>query len=107
MPKGKKVKKVEAKESIKKAAPKKEEVKKAETPKAVPKDLAIIKAKRDELIKGLSENLLSVTQLKRGGPGIRARHMTETGYSNVVAEINELGKELCLKPIGLGNLRKP
>ncbi|MFH1640558.1 MAG: hypothetical protein ABIA66_01205 [Candidatus Omnitrophota bacterium] len=102
-----------AKAKKKEVKPVKKEVKPVEKVIAPPppvytsKELKDIAEKRDDLIAGVQAGLLTVSQLKRGGSGIRARHMTETGYSNVLAEINELGKKLSLKPIGLGNLRKP
>ena len=97
-----KPKKAEKKvEAVKKAIPK-------EIPKVVniPKDLEAIRDKRDKLIAEIQPTLLTNSQLKSGGSAVRVRYMKETGLSNVISEINDLGRELHLQPIGLGSLRK-
>jgi len=102
MVKGKlKVKAVKKVEVVKKVASK-------EIPKVVniPKDLEAIRDKRDKLIAEIQPTLLTKSQLKSGGSAIRVMYMKETGLSNVISEINDLGKELHLQPIGLGDLRK-
>lgn len=69
-------------------------------------DLKSIRIKRQGLIDEIIPQLLTNTQLKRGGSDIRARYAKEQGYAAIMGEVNELGAKLSLKPIGLGYLRK-
>lgn len=81
-------------------------VKKEEVVLDVADDMKEIEEKRDKLIAEIKPHLLTKSQLRTGGSNIRFRHAQEKGYEAVIPEINELGKELGLPPIGLGHLRK-
>lgn len=62
--------------------------------------------KRNKLILSIKNaGLLTKGQLKRGGSYVRTSHQKEQGFNPIIAEINTLGAELGLRPIGLGNLR--
>lgn len=61
--------------------------------------------KRDALIQELKGKLLSKSDMKKGGASIRSQHSREAGYQAVIDEINLLGKELGIAPVGLGSLR--
>lgn len=65
-----------------------------------------VEKKRNALIDELRPKLLTQSQLKRGGSTIRSRFIAETGYVAIIDEINELGKELGLPPVGFSDLRK-
>lgn len=65
-----------------------------------------IETKYNKMVEEIRPKLLTVSQLKRGGSGIRSRYAIEKGYEIVLPELNELGKKLGKAPIGLGNLRK-
>jgi len=107
MPKGKKKEiKIAKKITPEKAAPKKEEPKIIVAPVHTSKELKEIAEKRDALIAEIRPKLLTKSQLRRGGSVIRSRYQAEAGYANVLAEINELGAKLRIRPIGLGHLRK-
>ena len=87
----------------KKVRPKKEKVVLKTEPK---EDLTEIAKKRSALISLIKEKLLSKSQLKRGGFGIRERLEAEKGYIGNIREINALGKKLGVADIGLGTLRR-
>ena len=59
------------------------------------------------MIDEIRPKLLTNSQLKKGGSWIRGRYEAEKGYASAFTEINDLGKQLGLKPIGLGSIRKP
>ena len=70
------------------------------------KEAAIAKI-RDGLISQLESKLLTNSQLKSGGPAVRARHMQEKGYDAVITEINSLGAKIGISAIkGIGHLRR-
>lgn len=62
--------------------------------------------KRNKLISELREKLLTKQQMRDGGPGVRNRSINEAGYQANIDEINGLGKELGLPPVGMGDIRK-
>ena len=80
---------------------------KAKPAPAAPKvdELAKVRAKREQLIAEIRPKLMSTAQLKRGGGNTRVLYEREKGFLPVIAEINELGKQLGYRPIGLGHLR--
>ena len=84
--------------------------KKKEVEKVVKKERKIeptsLGKKRDDLIAGLKPKLLTKSQLKQGGGIVRSRHIAEQGYQAIIDEINEMGLELGLPPVGFDNLRK-
>lgn len=86
MPVKKKVKEVEVKEDV--------------------VEVSELEKKRNALIDELKPRLLTKSQLKRGGGNTRSRHIAEQGYLAIVEEINELGKEIGLPPVGFDSLRK-
>ena len=70
------------------------------------KRLKEIEKKRDSLINEIKPRLMSNGALKRGGSDARAKYSQEqANYLPVIQEINDLGSELGLRQIGLGNLR--
>ena len=95
-------KKAKVKETVKKTVT--EKVKEVLKPKDETKSLI---AKRQMLIDEIIPKLLTNAQLKRGDSAIRGKHLQEQYQWNpVIAEINELGKQLGFRMIGLGSLRK-
>jgi hypothetical protein len=72
----------------------------------IPEEISPIEAKRNALIEGLSGLLLTKSQLKKGGTGVRSRSLRESGYQADINEINELGTQLGLPKIGLGEVRR-
>jgi len=74
-----------------------------------PKDngLSEIAKKRNALIDEIKPKLLSNKALKSGGSNTRARYDQEQrNYLPVIQEINDLGRQLKIRDIGLGHLRK-
>ena len=70
------------------------------------KRLDEISKKRDSLIKEIKSNLMPNSALRSGGPENRSRYAQEqANYAPVIQEINELGTQLKIRPIGLGNMR--
>lgn len=69
--------------------------------------LADIIEKRNALIQEIKGKLLTNRQLIRGGSDVRSRHSAEiSAYQPVIGEINDLGRKLSLRPVGLGQIRK-
>ena len=96
------------KESVfKKTAPKIEEKKKVpETEKDETARLSGLSKKRDSLIDEIKGNLMSNGALRRGGPANRSRYAQEqANYLPVIQEINDLGAQIKIRPIGLGHMR--
>ena len=80
--------------------------KKSDAEIAEEKRLSAIADKRNLLINEIKPKLLSVGALRRGGPSNRAKYNREqANYLPVIQEINELGRQLSFRDIGLGNLR--
>ena len=91
----------------KKEVKEKKIVKEMENPVKDDDSLKRISIKRQMLIDEVRSKLLPNSMLKRGGPAVRVRHSQECSqWSGVISEINELGKKIGLRPIGLGHLRK-
>jgi hypothetical protein len=87
---------------------KKKENKKVEEDVITPDNdnTAELEKKRDNLIKELQSKLLTKTQLKQGGRNIRNRASMESGYQANLDEINELGKQIGIREIGFGDIRR-
>lgn len=69
-------------------------------------DSNVLIDKRNKLIVELREKLLTKQQMRDGGAGVRNRSINESGFIANVEEINLLGKQLGLPPVGMGSLRK-
>lgn len=69
-------------------------------------NLEVIKRKRDMLIAEIVPKLMSGRLMARGGSLVRMKYEREKGFLPVIAQINELGKKLSLRPIGLGHIRR-
>jgi len=64
-------------------------------------------ASRNELIGILREKLLTNEQLKRGGSGVRGKHIQEqASYQPTINEINHMGLELGYSIVSIGSLRR-
>jgi hypothetical protein len=66
----------------------------------------VIAEKRDGLVSELQRLLLTKTQMIRGKSTDRNRSINEFSYQPVLDEINELGKQLGLSPVGFSDLRR-
>lgn len=65
-----------------------------------------IRDKRNTLINEIKGKLMSNGALKRGGGANRVRYAQEVAnYAPIIEEINDLGRQLKFRDIGLGNLR--
>jgi hypothetical protein len=69
-------------------------------------DIASVEEKRSALLKELQSKLLTKQQMKQGGRDVRRRANSESAYQANLDEINALGKEIGLGPIGLGDIRR-
>ena len=66
-----------------------------------------VENKRNELINGLRDVILTQRDLWKGGSEVRSRHSQEAlNYQPIVDEINELGKQLDEPFVTLGSLRR-
>lgn len=81
-------------------------VKEAKVEKVVTLDKRDLRKEYDRLLAEIIPNLLTHSQLKQGGSGVRSRYALEQGYAKTLPEINEIGRQLGLPKIGLGNLRR-
>ena len=70
------------------------------------KRLADIASQRNALIKEVRSKIMPNSALRRGGPGNRSKYSQEvTAWAPVIGQINELGRQLHIRDIGLGELR--